>query len=197
MYTLLPPALSVDCGAPPRRNHSIVGNKAVAARCRWNGTFSVPAECQNSDEGVGNLYGSHDVCQDKATPTGVHVDDYTCNRDPGFDSKSLKKDGRFTTCENVPACPDAQACLPKTCMERDYSCSCPPSYEERSSAGYKHGARTSPRSYSARRQANTWTSDEKGGLRATCTRQEIEGLSSHRTGATHEAERFLWAVAGG
>ena len=25
-----------DCGDPPRRNHSTVGNKAVTARCRWN-----------------------------------------------------------------------------------------------------------------------------------------------------------------
>ena len=26
------------------------GNKAVTARCLWNGTFSVPAECHSSDK---------------------------------------------------------------------------------------------------------------------------------------------------
>ena len=100
----------------------------------------------------------------------------------------------------------------------DYSCSCPPGYEEGSSAGSKHGAMTSPRSYSARRQG-TWNYDEKERTAGHVNKQmcgtagdgsqshlpvasellrwEIEGLSSHRTVAAHEAERFLWAVAGG
>ena len=56
-----------------------------------------PAECQNSDDGVGNLCGSHCVCLDKATPTGVHLDDDTCDCDTGFELTSLKKDGQFTT----------------------------------------------------------------------------------------------------
>ena len=37
-------------------------NKVLTARCRWNGTASVPAECQNSVNCVGNRCGSHGVC---------------------------------------------------------------------------------------------------------------------------------------
>ena len=55
-------------------------NKALTARCRWNGTSSVPAECQNSDNCVGNRCGSHGVCLDKATSTVVHLNDLTCER---------------------------------------------------------------------------------------------------------------------
>ena len=64
VYSLVPPVLSVDCGASPRRNHSTVdptgkvhtekadylcdvryiavcSSTVREARCRWNGTFSV------------------------------------------------------------------------------------------------------------------------------------------------------------
>ena len=63
-------------------------NKALTARCRWNGTSSVPAECQNSDNCVGNRCGSHGVCLDKATSTVVHLNDHTCECDSGFELKS-------------------------------------------------------------------------------------------------------------
>ena len=42
-------------------------SKVLTARCRWNGTFSVPAECQNSDSCVGNRCGSHGVCREGDT----------------------------------------------------------------------------------------------------------------------------------
>ena len=63
-------------------------NRALTARCRWNVTSSDPAECQNSDNCVGNRCGSHGVCRDKATPTVVHLDYYTCECDSGFELKS-------------------------------------------------------------------------------------------------------------
>ena len=66
-------------------------NKVLTARCRWNGTFSVPAECQYSDNCVGNRCGSDGVCRDKATPTVVHLNDYTCERDSGFELKSTAR----------------------------------------------------------------------------------------------------------
>ena len=53
-------------------------NKVLTARCRWYGSASVSAECQNSANYVGNHCGSHGVCRDKATPTVVHLNDYTC-----------------------------------------------------------------------------------------------------------------------
>ena len=46
-------------------------NKILTARCRWNGTVSVPAECQISDGCVGSLCGTHAVCRSKATSTVV------------------------------------------------------------------------------------------------------------------------------
>ena len=62
-------------------------NKVLTARCR----FSVPAECQNTDHCVGNRCGSHCVCRDKATPTVVHLNDYTCECDSGFELKSTAR----------------------------------------------------------------------------------------------------------
>ena len=62
-------------------------NKALTARCRWNGTSSVPAECQNSDNCVGNRCGSHGVCRVEATSTVIHLSKYTCECDSG-NSKS-------------------------------------------------------------------------------------------------------------
>ena len=66
-------------------------NKVFTARCRWNGTSSVPAECQNRDNCVRNRCGSHRVCRVKATPTVVHLDDYTCECDSGFELKSTAR----------------------------------------------------------------------------------------------------------
>ena len=63
-------------------------NKALTARCRWNGTSPVPEECQNSDNCVGNRGGSHVVCLVKATSTVVHLNEYTCECDSGFELKS-------------------------------------------------------------------------------------------------------------
>ena len=65
-------------------------NKVLTARCRWNGTSSVPAECQNSDNCVGNRCGSHGVCLDKATST-VDLNEYTCECDSGFELKSTAR----------------------------------------------------------------------------------------------------------
>ena len=53
-------------------------NKVLTARCRWYGTASVSAECQYSVNCVGNRCGSHGVCRVKATPTVVHLNEYTC-----------------------------------------------------------------------------------------------------------------------
>ena len=62
-------------------------NKALTARCSWNGTSSLPAECQNSDYCVGNRGGSHGVCLDKTTSTVVYLNDHTCECDSGFELK--------------------------------------------------------------------------------------------------------------
>ena len=62
-------------------------NKALTARCSWNGTSSLPAECQNSDYCVGNRCGSHGVCLDKTTSTVVYLNDHTCECDSGFELK--------------------------------------------------------------------------------------------------------------
>ena len=66
-------------------------NKVLTARCRWYGTASVSAECQNSVNCVGNRCGSHDVCRVKATSTVVHLNEYTCERDSGFELKSTAR----------------------------------------------------------------------------------------------------------
>ena len=50
-------------------------NKVLTARCRWYGTASVSAECQNSVNCVGNRCGSHDVCRVNATSTVVHLNE--------------------------------------------------------------------------------------------------------------------------
>ena len=61
------------------KDHVVGSNNAVTALCRWNGTFSVPAMCHNSDDCAENLCRSHSVSRDKAIPTGVHLDDHICD----------------------------------------------------------------------------------------------------------------------
>ena len=46
-------------------------NKVLTARCRWYGTASVSAECQNIVNCVGNRCRSHAACRNKATATVV------------------------------------------------------------------------------------------------------------------------------
>ena len=77
-------------------NKMVGDTKALTARCRWNGTSSVPAECQNSDDCVGNRCGSHSVCLDTATSTVVHLNDHTCECDSGFE---LKLTARVAVCQ--------------------------------------------------------------------------------------------------
>ena len=66
-------------------------NKGLTATCRWYGTASVSAECQNSVNRVGNRCGSHDVRRVKARSTVVHLNEYTCECDTGFELKSTAK----------------------------------------------------------------------------------------------------------
>ena len=66
-------------------------NKVLTARCMWYGTASVSAECQNSVNCVGNHCGSQGVCLDKAISTVVHLNEYTCKCDSGFELKSTAR----------------------------------------------------------------------------------------------------------
>ena len=57
-------------------------------RCRWSRTVSVSAQCQVSDDCVGNLCRFCNTCRDKVTPTSVHWNDHThCECDSGFELK--------------------------------------------------------------------------------------------------------------
>ena len=51
-------------------------NEVLTVRCRWNGTLSVSAERQKSDDCVGNPCGSRGVRRNKATFRCL--EDYTC-----------------------------------------------------------------------------------------------------------------------
>ena len=59
-------------------------NKVLTARCR-------SAECQYRVNCVGNRCGSHGVCLDKVTSTVVHLNEYTCECDSGFELKSTAR----------------------------------------------------------------------------------------------------------
>ena len=66
-------------------------NQALTARSRWNETFPVPAECQNSDDCVENRCGSDGFCRDKVCPLGSDLDkisDYFCSCNPGYERGS-------------------------------------------------------------------------------------------------------------
>ena len=87
-------------------------NKVLTARCRWYGTASVSAECQNSVNCVGNRCRSHDVCRVKATSTVVHLNEYTCECDSGFELKSTARVVAYQlpstmlgTCSRMPLSP--------------------------------------------------------------------------------------------
>ena len=61
----------------------------MTARCRWN--LSVQPSVRTVTMAL-------EIFVDRtATPTSVHLDDDTCDCDTGFELKSLKKDGQFTT----------------------------------------------------------------------------------------------------
>ena len=112
-------------------------NKILTARCKWIRSVSTPAECQKSDDCDGNLCRSYVVCRNKVTPTVVHWNDYTCERDSGFELESTARDGEIChTCENVQDCPGGRHELSMSCVDKinGYSCSRPPGYDERSSA---------------------------------------------------------------
>ena len=80
----------------------VCDNKAPTARCRWNGTSSVPAECQNSDNCFGNRCGSQGVCLDKATSTVTHLNGYICECDSGFELEvNSKSCGVSVAIDNV------------------------------------------------------------------------------------------------
>ena len=49
------------------------------------------AECQNSDNCVGNRCESHGVCRVKATSTVIHLNEYTCQCDSCFELKSTAR----------------------------------------------------------------------------------------------------------
>ena len=85
-------------------------NKALTPRCRWNGTSSVPAECQNNVNCVGIRCGSHGVYLDKATSTVVHLNEYNCECDSDFELTLTAKDATYQlpstmliTCSQTPS----------------------------------------------------------------------------------------------
>ena len=105
----------------------MVGDKVLTARCRWNGTSSVSAECQNSDNCVANHCGSHGVCLDKATSTVVfpcvstRVDPpdspVPCDEDHGwrvFDNLMDSWSSRKTCCGAIPL--QCQVCFSESIL---------------------------------------------------------------------------------
>ena len=66
-----------QCKLEINMNNVVGDSKVLTARCRWNRTVSVSAECQNSDGCVGNRCESRQMSRDKMTTTSVHLNDHT------------------------------------------------------------------------------------------------------------------------
>ena len=71
--------------------HGQDGQRQQSTDSEMQVELSVPVECQNSDNCVGNRCGSNGVCRVQATPTVVHLNDYTCECDSGFELKSTAR----------------------------------------------------------------------------------------------------------
>jgi hypothetical protein len=124
---------------------SMASGTSFSAVCLANGTQSYHAGCVNKNDCEGNQCagpdGSVNKCVDNAEPTGVHIDDYHCECDPGFAENVTSS---LRTCYNINDCPEKDgkptACLPGSCEDLvlDYKCLCPPGYFEGPTAEFKH-----------------------------------------------------------
>lgn len=77
--------------------------------CQANGTFASAPECVNINDCLIRSCGSHGGCVDSPNPTGIPIDDYTCQCDSGYEvtlqNSSLKVGELTKFCTNINDCP--------------------------------------------------------------------------------------------
>jgi len=113
--------------------------------CQADGTFETPSACVNINDCAYVACGLNGQCEDLQSPTGVHLDDYTCNCDSGYEitlHESTLQEGEETKkCTNINDCPlplnencggiNAASFRRGTCSDliNDYACNCRAGYE--------------------------------------------------------------------
>jgi len=77
--------------------------------CRADGTFEEPLPCLNINDCRLASCGAHGMCKDRKDATGVHIDDYTCICNSGYEitmHPSLVRSGfKMKRCTNINDCP--------------------------------------------------------------------------------------------
>lgn len=124
---VFPKSAKFKCNPGWATDGVVGGEQKFSVECLATGDFGESETCKNMNDCADNMCGPHGKCIDKEEPTGVHIDDYTCDCDSGFELKKTSVGGKeYWVCENVPDCPP-DACLPGACEDlvNDYKCNCP------------------------------------------------------------------------
>lgn len=107
------------------------GDISFEVVCVSFGQWLTTGVCQNNNDCQEETCGGYGKCEDLPEPTGIHIKDFVCKCDSGYEEKV----GNATrVCENINDCP-ANACQPGTCVDliNAYSCQCPNGYHNKSS----------------------------------------------------------------
>jgi hypothetical protein len=113
--------------------------------CQADGTFETHPACVNINDCAYVACGLNGNCEDLESPTGVHLDDYTCNCDSGYEitlhPSTLQEGAETKKCTNINDCPNPQdencgginaaGFRRGTCSDliNDYDCNCRAGYE--------------------------------------------------------------------
>jgi len=123
-------------------------SEGISVSCQADGTFSSHDECVNIDDCLTADCGVQGTCKDNDAPTGISLDDYTCECKAGFEStlapSSTREGEDAKVCTDINDCPlpIEDACGGENaekkmrrgdCVDgpQSYSCSC--------NNGYKSG----------------------------------------------------------
>jgi len=108
------PALNYQCDAGWSNNvedtvWTPYGSHTFEIRCQPDGTFQYPPDCLNINDCRVADCGSYGTCKDLDDPTGVHLDDYTCECISGYEitlhPSSYRANEEMKQCTNIMDCP--------------------------------------------------------------------------------------------
>jgi CUB/sushi domain-containing protein len=132
---------STDAADDPYASRSV----GISVSCQADGTFTEHEECVNINDCLVAECGDHGTCKDTEPPTGVPLDDYTCECKAGFETTLVPNPGRDgeqqKSCTDINDCPtpEEESCggvnagrlRRGDCVDgpQSYSCACNNGYK--------------------------------------------------------------------